>query len=165
MAMPQQLHTAVLSAGAQLHNDWSTAVYQHSIHIRVEHRACFVFSHCWLGMAANGSASASRIPTFRCFVCCSTPYTPETHQVIDASAIAVMKSNAVLINVGQGRCIDEPALIAGEEASQTLIVHSSSCGVPAQQGSRAACALCTTCMHSFLPVLYSARGLMPSSHS
>jgi hypothetical protein len=58
-------------------------------------------------------ASTSRRPTHESLLPCSTPYTAETHHIIDAAAIAAMKSNAVLINVGRGRCIDEAALIAG----------------------------------------------------
>lgn len=45
------------------------------------------------------------------YVVVSTPYTPDTHQLIDAAAIAAMKSTAVLINIGRGKCIDEAALI------------------------------------------------------
>jgi hypothetical protein len=62
-------------------------------------------------------AEVQRVLTF---LLCSTPYTPETHQVINASAIAAMKSSAVVINVGRGRCIDEAALTAGEDARPAL---------------------------------------------
>lgn len=48
------------------------------------------------------------------YVVMATPYTPATHQLIDAAAIAAMKPNGVLVNVGRGKCIDEAALIQGE---------------------------------------------------
>ncbi len=48
------------------------------------------------------------------YVVMATPYTPATHQLINADAIAAMKSNGVLVNVGRGKCIDEAALIEGE---------------------------------------------------
>jgi phosphoglycerate dehydrogenase-like enzyme len=47
------------------------------------------------------------------YVVLSTPYTPDTHQLIDAAAIAAMKPNAVFINVGRGKCVDEEALVKG----------------------------------------------------
>lgn len=42
-----------------------------------------------------------------------TPYTPDTHQLVSAAVIAAMKQNAVFINVGRAKCVDEEALIAG----------------------------------------------------
>eukprot|EP00878_Enallax_costatus_P046953 GHUV01057287.1.p1 GENE.GHUV01057287.1~~GHUV01057287.1.p1 ORF type:complete len:340 (+),score=73.08 GHUV01057287.1:317-1336(+) len=45
------------------------------------------------------------------YVVVATPYTPATHQLINAAAIAAMKPTGVLINVGRGKCIDEAALI------------------------------------------------------
>jgi lactate dehydrogenase-like 2-hydroxyacid dehydrogenase len=51
------------------------------------------------------------------YVVMATPYTPSTHQLINAAAIAAMKPNAVLVNVGRGKCIDEAALIDGEAHS------------------------------------------------
>jgi phosphoglycerate dehydrogenase-like enzyme len=42
-------------------------------------------------------------------LCC--PLTPETERLIDARALAAMKSSAYLINVARGRIVDEPALI------------------------------------------------------
>jgi len=50
------------------------------------------------------------------YVVVATPYTPETHQLVDAAAIAAMKPNGVLINVGRGKCVDETALTAGDDA-------------------------------------------------
>eukprot|EP00775_Hariotina_reticulata_P002478 gene2478-2782_t len=46
------------------------------------------------------------------YVLLATPYTSETHQLVDAAAIAAMKSSGVLINVGRGKCVDEEALVA-----------------------------------------------------
>lgn len=47
------------------------------------------------------------------YLVCSTPYTPDTHQLVSAAAIAAMRPNAVFINVGRGKCVDEAALIQG----------------------------------------------------
>jgi phosphoglycerate dehydrogenase-like enzyme len=42
--------------------------------------------------------------------------TPETENLIDASAIAAMKPGAVFVNVARGTMVDEPALIAALES-------------------------------------------------
>jgi len=51
------------------------------------------------------------------YVVVATPYTPATHQLVNATAIAAMKPTGVLVNVGRGKCIDETALIQGEAAA------------------------------------------------
>lgn len=48
------------------------------------------------------------------YVLMATPYTPATDKLINAAALAAMKPNAVFINVGRGKCVDEEALIQGE---------------------------------------------------
>lgn len=45
------------------------------------------------------------------YVVICTPYTPQTHHLINADCLAAMKPSAVLINVARGNVIDEPALI------------------------------------------------------
>lgn len=45
------------------------------------------------------------------FVVISTPHTPETENLIDASAIAAMKPGIVLVNIARGIVIDEDAMI------------------------------------------------------
>ncbi|MEA2545936.1 MAG: hypothetical protein QOI09_1209 [Chloroflexota bacterium] len=45
------------------------------------------------------------------FVVLAAPLTPETEDMIDAEALAAMKSSAWLINVARGRLIDERALL------------------------------------------------------
>ncbi|QEM81237.1 2-hydroxyacid dehydrogenase [Halomonas binhaiensis] len=44
-------------------------------------------------------------------VCLVVPYNVDTHHLIDAEALARMKSNAALINVARGKVVDEQALI------------------------------------------------------
>ena len=44
-------------------------------------------------------------------VALTCPLTPETENLIDASALARMKPGAYLINVARGRCVDESALV------------------------------------------------------
>lgn len=45
------------------------------------------------------------------YVVVAAPLTPQTRGLVDAAAIAAMKPTAVMINVGRGAVIDEPALI------------------------------------------------------
>jgi phosphoglycerate dehydrogenase-like enzyme len=42
----------------------------------------------------------------------AVPYTRETHRLIDARRLSLLPPSAVLVNVGRGKVIDEPALIA-----------------------------------------------------
>lgn len=48
------------------------------------------------------------------YVVMATPYTPATHQLVNAAAINALRPHAVFINVGRGKCVDEEALIAGK---------------------------------------------------
>ena len=52
------------------------------------------------------------------FVVAAAPSTPETRGMIGAEQIAVLKSSAVVINIGRGPVIDEPALIAALEPNK-----------------------------------------------
>ena len=45
------------------------------------------------------------------FVALATPLTPETRHFFGAEQLSWMRATAVLINVGRGPAIDEPALI------------------------------------------------------
>jgi lactate dehydrogenase-like 2-hydroxyacid dehydrogenase len=47
-----------------------------------------------------------------------TPLTPETHHLIDAAALRVMKPTAYLINTARGGVVDESALIAALRTGQ-----------------------------------------------
>jgi glyoxylate reductase len=46
------------------------------------------------------------------------PLTPETHHLVNARRLALMKPTAVLVNTARGGCIDEPALIQALRAGQ-----------------------------------------------
>jgi len=45
------------------------------------------------------------------FVCLQVPFTPETHHLIGAAELAMMKKSAILINAARGAIVDENALI------------------------------------------------------
>jgi phosphoglycerate dehydrogenase-like enzyme len=45
------------------------------------------------------------------YVVVITPYTPETHHLVDEKALRAMKPDAVLINIARGGVVDEGALI------------------------------------------------------
>ncbi|POF27894.1 D-2-hydroxyacid dehydrogenase [Roseibium marinum] len=45
------------------------------------------------------------------FLILLTPYTPETHHIVDARVIAAMKPTGILINISRGGCLDEESLI------------------------------------------------------
>ena len=46
------------------------------------------------------------------FICLTCPLTPETHRMIGAREVALMKPGAYLINVARGQIVDEQALYA-----------------------------------------------------
>lgn len=48
----------------------------------------------------------------------ATPYTPDTYHLVDARRLALLKPPAVLINVGRGQVVEEPALIAALQAGR-----------------------------------------------
>lgn len=47
-----------------------------------------------------------------------TPYSKETHHLVDAEALSLMKETAILINTGRGALIDEAALIKALKENQ-----------------------------------------------
>jgi len=49
---------------------------------------------------------------------CSAPLTPETHHMIGAPELALMKPASIVINVGRGPVIDEAALVAALESGR-----------------------------------------------
>jgi len=52
------------------------------------------------------------------FVVASAPATPETRGLVGPAQIAALKPSAVVINIGRGPVIDEPALIAALESKK-----------------------------------------------
>lgn len=60
-------------------------------------------------IVSRGKAATSRDMTDIVVLTC--PLTPDTQNLIDATALAAMKPSAHLINVARGRIVDEDALI------------------------------------------------------
>jgi len=59
------------------------------------------------------STSTGRLELMRRsdYVLVCTPLTPETRGLVGAAELQAMKASGVLINVGRGACVDEPALV------------------------------------------------------
>ncbi len=55
-------------------------------------------------------------------VVCALPLTPETTNLIDASAIARAKKGQIIINIGRGPVINEEAMMAAVESGNILNV-------------------------------------------
>lgn len=51
------------------------------------------------------------------YVVAALPLTEATKEFINAEAINAMKPNAVFINIGRGKTVEEPALIRGKPRS------------------------------------------------
>ncbi|KMV32533.1 MULTISPECIES: glyoxylate/hydroxypyruvate reductase GhrB [Franconibacter] len=64
------------------------------------------------------------------FVCIVLPLTEETHHLINAEKIALMKPSAILINAGRGPVVDEPALIDALKAEK---IHAAGLDVFEQE--------------------------------
>jgi phosphoglycerate dehydrogenase-like enzyme len=61
--------------------------------------------------AVHGIDQLHRLLPDADFVVLTCPLTPETEGLIDAEALAGMKSSARLVNVARGRVVDEAALV------------------------------------------------------
>ena len=59
-----------------------------------------------------------------------TPYTKETHHIIDAKMLAAMKPSAFVVNVARGGVVDEPALI---DALQNHVIAGAALDVFAEE--------------------------------
>jgi len=68
--------------------------------------------------AFYGPAQLNELMAVSDYLLLATPLTSDTRGMIGAAQIAAMKSNAVVINVGRGPVIDEPALIAALQAGK-----------------------------------------------
>jgi len=66
---------------------------------------------------AHPSDLPSLLPTADAVLLCA-PHTPDTENMADAEFFAAMKENALLMNVGRGALVDEPALLAGLAAGK-----------------------------------------------
>jgi D-3-phosphoglycerate dehydrogenase len=51
-------------------------------------------------------------------VTCHTPHTPETHHMIDATAVAQMKDGVIFVNTSRGKVQDEGALLAALQSGK-----------------------------------------------
>ena len=51
-------------------------------------------------------------------VICTLPHSPETIGLLDAGRLARFRSSALLVNVGRGSTVDEPALVAALDAGR-----------------------------------------------
>jgi phosphoglycerate dehydrogenase-like enzyme len=54
------------------------------------------------------------------FVSLHCPYSPETHHLIDAAALARMKPTAILINTARGGVVDQEALVQALRSGEIL---------------------------------------------
>jgi lactate dehydrogenase-like 2-hydroxyacid dehydrogenase len=45
------------------------------------------------------------------FISLHTPYTPQTHHLLNAARLELLRETAVLVNTSRGKCIDESALV------------------------------------------------------
>jgi phosphoglycerate dehydrogenase-like enzyme len=71
--------------------------------------------------AADSVHTLAELPTFlptADFVVLTCPLVPETHGLIDAEALRLMRNSAFLVNVGRGPCVVEPALIEALNRAQ-----------------------------------------------
>lgn len=57
------------------------------------------------------------------------PHTPETENMIDARAFAVMKTGVAFINIGRGQTVDEPALIAALRSGKVGFAGLDVCAI------------------------------------
>ncbi len=66
----------------------------------------------------HGLASLPALLPRADIVALTCPLTPETENLIDATALGLMKPSAFLVNAARGRCVDEEALVAALAADR-----------------------------------------------
>jgi phosphoglycerate dehydrogenase-like enzyme len=93
-------------------------------------RLCKAFGMTVIGVrrdVAGGAEGADEVHSFRDFaalvpradfVVLACPLTDETRGLVNAAALAAMKSTAHLVNVARGRVVDEAALVAALQAGR-----------------------------------------------
>jgi len=68
--------------------------------------------------SVHGSEDLKGLLASADFVVLCVPHTPDTENLVDASAIAGMKRGVVLVNIARGQVIDEAAMISALQSGQ-----------------------------------------------
>lgn len=84
------------------------------------------------------------------YIVMATPYTEQTHKLFSAELIAAMKPNAVFVNVGRGKCVDEHALITALQQGAFATGAMVLCGAEIVKCCMATAPVCQACRRSGL---------------
>ena len=74
--------------------------------------------HAPIGVRAYGDDELTTAAADADYLILAIPGTKENENVIDATVLAAMKKGAVLVNVGRGTLVDEPALLAAVKSGR-----------------------------------------------
>jgi phosphoglycerate dehydrogenase-like enzyme len=113
----QQAHLWERYDHEELHGRTLAIVGYGSIGRAVGERAC-AFGMRLLTSSRSNPGDLNAILAECDYLAVTAPLTPQTRGMIGAAQIAVMKPTAVIINVGRGPVIDEPALIDALEKNK-----------------------------------------------